>query len=138
MWVFTKYGFYSIACANDSDGNLDVNTVMVRARDDQHLRNLQERFPDTEIGTAEIIALPSRDYGFRIIVPKSAWVQALSQLATEQTWSNFKNEVGTYSRIKNLSRDYVDALHDIWGVMYRIQTRLKRKTKALTPPIQNS
>jgi hypothetical protein len=133
MWVFTKYGFYSIACANDSDGNLDTNTVMVRARDDQHLRNLKERFPDTEIGTSEIVALPGRDYGFRIIVPKSAWVEALSQLAIEQTWSNFKDEAGTYSRTKNLSRDYVSALHDIWSVMHRIQATLKVKTKAPKP-----
>lgn len=133
MWVFTKYGFYSIACANDSDGNLDANTVMVRARDDQHLRNLQERFPNTEIGTAEILAWPGSDYGFRIIIPKPAWVEALSQLAAEQTWSNFKNEAGTYSRTRKFSRDYVNALHDIWSVMHRIQAKLKVKTKTSTP-----
>ena len=29
MWVFTIYGFYSIACASKPDGTLDPDTVMV-------------------------------------------------------------------------------------------------------------
>ena len=31
MWVFTKYGFVSVACASKQDGEIDEGTVMVRA-----------------------------------------------------------------------------------------------------------
>jgi hypothetical protein len=45
MWLFIRYGFYSIACASHPDGSLDPQTVMVRARRTAHLSNLQKRFP---------------------------------------------------------------------------------------------
>jgi hypothetical protein len=52
--------------------------------------NLTKRFP--AIADAKILALPGRDYGFRIVIPKATWVQVLTGLAEEQTWSNFKDE----------------------------------------------
>ena len=45
MWLFTRYGFYSIACANKPGGSVDTESVMVRARRIAHLRSLQKRFP---------------------------------------------------------------------------------------------
>jgi len=56
MWIFTRYGFYSIACASTPDGALDMENVMVRARLRDHLCGLQERFPDlasTDITTTQ-------------------------------------------------------------------------------------
>ncbi len=50
MWVFTRYGFYSIACASKPDGSLDEQTVMVRARCIAHLQILQKRFPALAVG----------------------------------------------------------------------------------------
>jgi hypothetical protein len=44
MWIFTRFGFYSIACANKSDTNeIDPNVVMVLARVKKHLKNLNNR-----------------------------------------------------------------------------------------------
>jgi hypothetical protein len=63
MWLFTRYGFYSIACANKPDGSLDTQTVMVRARRIAHLRSLQKRFPALAAG--EILTWPKRDYRYR-------------------------------------------------------------------------
>ena len=123
MWVFTRYGFFSIACASKADGKLDAETVMVRARLREHLKALQERFAETEIGKAEILNWSQRDYRYRIVVPKAAWAAALTEMAMEQTWSNFKNEAGRFSRIKNLAYGYVDALHSVWEVMYGLQGR---------------
>ena len=45
MWIFTRYGFFSIACANKPDGTINHDTVMVRARLYEHLVSLKERFP---------------------------------------------------------------------------------------------
>ncbi len=123
MWVFTRYGFYSIACANKADGKLDPDTVMVRARLREHLKALQERFAETEIGKAEILNWSQRDYRYRIVVPKAVWAGALTEMAVEQTWSNFKNEAGRFARIKHMAYGYVDALHSVWEVMYGLQGR---------------
>jgi hypothetical protein len=59
--------------------------VMVRARVRKHLMNLKKRFP--AVAEVEILALPRRDYAFRIVIPKATWVQVLTGLAEEQTWS---------------------------------------------------
>lgn len=120
MWCFTRYGFLSIACAQRKDGSLDPDTVMLRARSKDHLRCLQERLPS--LATYPILATPKADYPYRIIVPKSLWATLLSEVAIEQTWSNFKNEVAAFQG--EGGRDYVRALHDVWARM----ARLKRAT----------
>jgi predicted small integral membrane protein len=121
MWIFTRYGFFSIACANNTDGTINPDSVMVRARLHEHLVSLKDRFPDSELEKAEILSWDGRDYRYRIILPKAAWAAALVELATEQSWSNFKNETSRFSRAKRAGYAYVDALHRIWDVMHRVQ-----------------
>jgi hypothetical protein len=94
MWCFTRYGFLSVACAQAKDGSIDSQTVMVRARRADHLRNLQARFP--ALAVAEIVTLPNRDYRYRLVVPKRVWVAALAEMAEEQEWSNFKQQVAEH------------------------------------------
>jgi hypothetical protein len=121
MWIFTRYGFFSIACARKKDGSIDEDKVMIRARSRKHLENLRDRFPESECARAEIICNAGTDYKFRLIVLKSEWVKIVSQLVTEQTWSNFKNEALSFgNKIKSSSR-YIHALHQIWEVMFRFQ-----------------
>jgi hypothetical protein len=117
MWVFTRYGFYSIACSQKPDGSLDDMSVMVRARCIAHLRSLQKRFPALAVG--KILELPNRDYRYRLIIPKASWAAIIGELAQEQEWSNFKNEAAKYQG--RSGRRYVEALHDVWGVMHRLQ-----------------
>ena len=77
-----SYGFYSIACANKSDGSVDNQSVMVRARRIAHLRSLQKRFPALAVG--KILELRNRDYRYRLIIPKASWVAIIGELAPEQ------------------------------------------------------
>ena len=63
MWVFTRYGFYSIACASRKDGSLDHQSLMIRARCKAHLGSLQKRFPALVGG--KILELENRDYRYR-------------------------------------------------------------------------
>jgi len=133
MWIFTRYGFFSIACADKPDGTINTDTVMVRARLHEHLVSLKDRFPDSELGKAEILSWDGRDYRYRIILPKVAWVAALAELATEQTWSNFKNESSRFSHAKKAAYAYVDALHSIWGVMHRLQVQATREVDDVKP-----
>ncbi|HWR50112.1 MAG TPA: hypothetical protein VN428_03340 [Bryobacteraceae bacterium] len=117
MWLFTRYGFFSIACAQKQNGTMDADTVMVRARCREHLCNLQERV--SALATYEIRLTPGRDYACRIIVPKRVWADVLFDLATEQEWSNFKNEVADFQGEGGAG--YVHALHDVWARMARLQ-----------------
>jgi hypothetical protein len=117
MWVFTRYGFYSIACGSKKDGSLDRQSVMLRARCLAHLRNLQKRFSALAVGN--ILETPNHDYRYRLVIPKASWTAIIGELAQEQEWSNFKNEAAKYQG--KSGRGYVDALHEVWAVMHRLQ-----------------
>jgi hypothetical protein len=117
MWLFTRYGFYSIACARKPDGSIDREQVMIRARRIAHLENLQARFP--ALSAAEVLTLPNRDYGYRVIVPKGLWAGFASELAQEQEWSNSKCEAE--KRQGEAGVDYIRALHNVWHVMSTLQ-----------------
>src|ERR1019366_1120950 len=118
MWIFPRWGFYSIACA-DKPGTteIDPDTVMVRARVKKHLTNLLQQFPS--FGDTKILALPGRDYEFRLIVPKAVWVEVLKELAEEQTWANFKSEAA--ARKADTGTAYVNKLHAVWWEMLQLQ-----------------
>jgi hypothetical protein len=125
MWIFTRYGFVSVACAKKRDGSIDEDTVMVRARARKHLENLRERFPDTVFGKSEILAGAGTDYKFRIVLSKSEWASIVSQLVMEQTWSNFKSEATRFAKLKT-SGLYIHALHEIWAIMLDFQSDVRR------------
>jgi hypothetical protein len=98
---------------------LDPDSMMIRARRLDHLRGLRKRFP--QIADLEIVSLAHRDYRYRLMVPKKVWVEILAELATEQEWSNFKNEVARYQASDG--SDYTDALRQIWSLMYNLQEK---------------
>ena len=115
MWLFTRYGFFSIACASSPDGALDSDTLMIRSRRKAHLEKLQARFP--QLANIEVSATRHTDYRYRMIVAKSDWVAVVAELAGEQTWSNFKSEVARFGGCD----DYERALHRVWEVMHTVQ-----------------
>jgi hypothetical protein len=119
MWIFTRFGYFSIASAQKEDGSLDPNTVMVRARQKAHLHNLQKRFP--EIAATEIRVTPKNDYRYRLILPKAQWAHMLAEMAMEHEWSNFKDEAARYQGRDGI--DYIDALHQVWAIMIKLQRR---------------
>ena len=117
MWIFTRYGFYSVACGSKPDGSLDGQSVMVRARCIGHLRSMQKRFPGLAVG--KILESPDRDYRYRLVISKACWTTIVGELAQEQDWSNFKDETAKFQGTSG--RKYVRALHDVWAVMNRLQ-----------------
>ena len=119
MWLFTRYGFFSIACAKQDEASsvADPDQMMVRARQRRHLENLKERFP--ELSTREIKEGIGTDYAYRLLVPKSVCATIAANLVQEQTWSNFKDEAARF--LGHDCADYEDALHRVWRVMWELQ-----------------
>ncbi len=105
MWVITQRGFYSVV-AKPGDGD---DFLTVRARSEQDIRNLANL----------IDAEPSRDdgtdYRWRIRCPKSDWAKAVSRMASEIDYDNFKN------RICRDDPDRARVLSRVWEVLYDIQ-----------------
>lgn len=120
MWLFTRYGFFSFACAFRNDGagpGIDPDLMMIRARTKSHLERLQARFP--LIAECSILLTRSADYRYRIIVSKEDCAKLVSELVREQDWSNFKEEAKRFGGSGNAP--YVDALRKVWTVMYQLQ-----------------
>jgi hypothetical protein len=118
VWLFTQYGFYSVVCARDLSGKstaIDEDLLMVRGRSRRHLESLRERFP--QLQGCEIAETANTDYRYRLVVPKAVWADVARDLAAEIDYGNFK------SRAHRQAGDprYVDALHDVWDVMHRLQ-----------------
>lgn len=106
MWMFTRYGFFSVA-----SGGKNGKELMIRARARKHLEALQNRLP--YLKKYSIIINAATDYRYRIIVPKNTWVDAMLTLIVEQRWGNFKNEA------KQFQHDpiYDKALMKVWSEM---------------------
>ena len=131
MWLFTRYGFFSIAVKQ-------TGKVEVRARVRSHLVNLCTRFDGrikSEHGLAgrfdvtRIITSSNNDYRYRLVISQELWALCIKELAAEQTWSNFKNEARSCSH--KTGDAYVVALHDIWARMLRLQLTQVRSKKQI-------
>jgi hypothetical protein len=117
MWLFTRYGFYSAACASKPSGTADPAKMMVRSRLRSHLENLRNRFPG--LAQTEIVHLAGRDYRWRMFVDKQQWAAIVAELVEEQGWSNFKNEAQRH--LGKTGSAYIHALHDVWQIMSELQ-----------------
>lgn len=99
MWLFTKFGFYSVVTTSER-----VDEFQVRARKREELVALQKVTGVKH----KIIATPKRDYQFRMIVSREEWVLIAEHLAREVDYGNFKNE---------LRGAYHDAALSVWQIM---------------------
>lgn len=115
MWLFSRYGFFSVVCAKRGGRMgtvVDRQRVAVRARLKKHLKALLDRFAN-ELGCCKIIEDRQADYRYRIIVLKSSWAWVAQELVKEMNYSNFKNEVKDH--------DYHEILMDVWRRLHQAQ-----------------
>lgn len=120
MWLQTKYGFYSVVEHDD-----DVHTVLIRARSRKDLENLcdladavRRDYKHGEAVGIEHSAIqytPTADYYYRIICPRTSWMEVSLRLMTEIDYGNFKNAVS--ERDAERSNLY----HSVWSVLLAIQ-----------------
>jgi len=126
MWLFTRYGFFSVTNARQERGrlgaSLDPDRLQVRARSRKHLELLIEQF-DALSGDAasDIIETPKADYLFRIIVQREAWAAVAGALATEIDYPNFKSKCVSRPELED---EYISTLHEVWGAANDLQGRI--------------
>lgn len=124
MWMFTRYGMYSVACAwKDGRKVPDSDVLMVRSRAQSHLENLADRFP-VLLNGKPILEDAEADYRYRLIVPKETWVEMAEELTREIDYCNFKDSVRTFDG----SSDYKRALLEVWSSMHELQEQQEKGT----------
>ena len=107
MWIYTTRGFFSIVRDHEKPQN-----VLVRARLKGDLDNLRSIWP-TLTPTRET---NRKDYRWRASVPAREMPLLLAELASELTYTNFKDAVAAKQ-----GKPRADLYHDVWYVMARAQ-----------------
>jgi hypothetical protein len=115
MWIFTTHGFFSITRTRQQP-----EMMQIRARQKEHLQNLQKRFTADGFGMlGNIIETPDADYRFRIITEPATVQIVLANLADDINYPNFKSACHAAGFDDN--RTYINALHAVWTTMYSTQ-----------------
>jgi len=112
MWLFTKYGFFSVTQHAKRRDN-----IQVRARTDQDLHDLKAAFP--ALDRCPIIETKDADYRWRLIVQRWKWNVVGAALVADIDYGNFKGKIATIPSQANKC----GMLHDIWDVHHTYQNR---------------
>jgi hypothetical protein len=112
MWLFTRYGFYSVTVSKK-----EPHKMQIRARAEQDLERLVELAGKYgwSANLGEIIETPQADYRYRLICSPKIWQDLAGVLAAEIDYSNFKNEITDPVR----HRIYEQVWHAMLNVQYR-------------------
>jgi len=114
-------GFLSVVCVRGGrrkpGQSVDVERVMIRARNVKHLRVLRDQYE--VLRAAEIFEEPLADYPARIIITKDVWSQVLGEIATEIDYGNVKTASARAVGVGDTA--FNEALHDVWERMIGYQ-----------------
>lgn len=112
MWLFTKFGFYSVTKAKYTRKK---GMMQIRARHDVDLLNLKNEVKCLKM--KKIHCFPDADYRYRLIVWPSELSEVFDTLQDKLDYSNFKNEVHAHP---NQSEKY-NWYTKVWGIMFGYQ-----------------
>lgn len=113
MWLFTQHGFYSIVSNRQHPGRF-----LVRARVRGDLENLLTLAKLT----AAIVETRQADYRHRVSVDAAGLDAIMAALGRTVDYPNFKGRIGQ----RPDQRGRLDAYHDVWATMARLQTDQER------------
>lgn len=116
MWLFTKYGFFSIVKKTDG--------FHIRARKRGDLEALREEFrQDRDFVLPPIAETKGNDYAYRIVISSETLLPLIfNNLARSIDYSNFKGKISATPD----QRDKLSPLHQIWEIMSEYQTYQER------------
>lgn len=111
MWIYTRYGFYSVTLDPANREQLQV-----RARSAEDLRNLSHYGLSAKWIKRNIrFAGANRDYPCRIFIAKERWVAVLAAILRDIDYSNFKDAA------EDVFPERHDILFNIWATTMRIE-----------------
>jgi len=113
MWILhPKVGFLSVV---EKPSDKSKGTLTIRARVQGDLIRLKAYLPDM----SEIMASESNDYKFRVVAEREAVMAAMSKLAADIDYDNFKSEVA-----RSEGQGYARAAlyGEVWQVLYGLQS----------------
>lgn len=114
MWLMTTQGFYSVV-AHRTQADLFI----VRARVRKDLAALERQLPGVE---AEIYEDRSADYRWRVLVTREDWALAVSRLALEVDYANFKSAVRDRQGARR-----ANAYHRVWDVLTGLEPKFWKR-----------
>lgn len=111
MWLFTKYGFYSIV--KDSNNA----HYKCRARRKKDLVNLVSNFK--YLKEYEIHCDKRADYHYRIFISQNHFSMLMLNFSNSIDYSNFKDNInGSADQV-----DKIDYYSEVWEMMYSYQSK---------------
>ncbi len=114
MWLFTKVGFFSVVTADRRKG--EPLQLMVRARIADDLHALRSSYaPDL----GPTLHNAGTDYPYRAIITREGWAAAMTKLALDLDYRNFKDEV---EERQGMARH--DLYAKVWGIMHGAEAKL--------------
>lgn len=117
MWLFTRYGFYSVTVSVQ-----DRTKMQVRARASKDLENLlnvaDEYGIRLHVKNGGVIETKNSDYRYRLIINREEWPALAHALAGDVDYSNFKGQ------IKDNTRHSL--YEDVWRTMLSLQYQAER------------
>ena len=118
MWIFSKWGFVSIVQHRQLPGKL-----LVRARTKADLENFIRLLGEIDGKKHPVEETPDADYGYRTVACKRAVARALSRIAADVDYPNFKDAVHG-----DPARD--SAYMEVWSAMVDFQREKKTGRRA--------
>lgn len=126
MWLITPVGFFSVV---QKASDVAADTLTVRARVCGDLEALREQYLPN---LSDVQESKTNDYRFRAVAPRADVAAAMANMVNHLQYSNFKNQV---AKVQGSSRAHL--YHDVWDVLYRLQTE-PAKYGAAPKPTQPS
>jgi hypothetical protein len=114
MWLFTRCGFFSVVTADRRKGEAPQLMVRARVADDLHALRLKYA-PDL----GPTLQHTGTDYPYRALITREGWAAAMSAIALDLDYRNFKSEVDKRQGVER-HRLYAK----VWGVMYDAEAKL--------------
>lgn len=121
MWLFTKYGFYSVTRSKTEPQKIQVRArvradleALIAAATAAGLAWAIPKFgKPVEIVLPEVLETPEADYRYRIILPFDRWQALAGLLAAEVDYFNFKDQITDPARHRLYTR--------IWAMLADLQ-----------------
>lgn len=112
MWLFTKFGFFSVVQVKEVRG-----AVAVRARVREDLVAFSQEY--LKIGKPVQVDLGT-DYPYRIYLKQGQFAEAMKKVSEDIDYTNFKDKV---QEVQGHSR--AELYLGIWQMMYNAEKKLK-------------